>query len=156
MKHLAYIAFGSNLGDKKEYILLAMKKMQELGMEFLKVSTMYETEPYGVVEQENFMNCVALIETNLTPMALLDTLLDVEKSLGRVRERRWGPRTIDLDIIFYDKKIINFVDLIIPHPDVQNRRFVLEPLSEIAPHYVHPMFHKKVIELLNELKEASV
>ncbi len=156
MNHLAYIAFGSNIGDKKGYVLLAMEKMQELDMKFLKVSTMYETEPYGVREQENFMNCVALVETVLTPMALLDTLLDVEKSLGRVREHRWGPRTVDLDIIFYDKKIINFVDLIIPHEDVQNRRFVLEPLSEIAPYYVHPALHKKVIELLNELKETSV
>ncbi|WP_456400485.1 2-amino-4-hydroxy-6-hydroxymethyldihydropteridine diphosphokinase [Mesoaciditoga sp.] len=154
--HLAYIAFGSNMGKRKETIIQAMKKMREKEMSFLKISTFYETKPYGVTEQNDFMNCVAEVETTLTPVLLLDELLEIEKSLGRVREKRWGPRTIDLDIIFYDNKIVNFADLVIPHPDMQNRLFVLEPLNEIAPNYVHPFFHKKVSEMLRELKEVSV
>jgi 2-amino-4-hydroxy-6-hydroxymethyldihydropteridine diphosphokinase len=156
MIHTAYIAFGSNMGNRKETILAAMEKMREKGMNFLKISTFYETKPYGVTEQDDFMNCVAQIETELNPMSLLDTLLSIERSLGRTREKRWGPRTIDLDIIFYDKKIVNFADLIIPHPDMQNRLFVLEPLSEIAPDYVHPSLHKSVNEMLKALKEVSV
>ncbi|WP_036225038.1 2-amino-4-hydroxy-6-hydroxymethyldihydropteridine diphosphokinase [Mesoaciditoga lauensis] len=154
--HTAYIAFGSNMGNRKEMILSAMEKMKENGMNFLKISTFYETKPYGVTDQNDFMNCVAEIETELTPMSLLDDLLNIEKSLGRVREKRWGPRTIDLDIIFYDKKIVNFANLIIPHPDLQNRLFVLEPLFEIAPKYVHPLTHKSVEEMLKELRGVSV
>nr|WP_211250164.1 2-amino-4-hydroxy-6-hydroxymethyldihydropteridine diphosphokinase [Mesoaciditoga lauensis] len=156
MIHTAYIAFGSNMGNRKEMILSAMEKMKENGMNFLKISTFYETKPYGVTDQNDFMNCVAEIETELTPMSLLDDLLNIEKSLGRVREKRWGPRTIDLDIIFYDKKIVNFANLIIPHPDLQNRLFVLEPLFEIAPKYVHPLTHKSVEEMLKELRGVSV
>ena len=156
MVHTAYIAFGSNMGNRKKTILAAMEKMREKGMNFLKISTFYETKPYGVTEQDDFMNCVAQIETELNPMSLLDTLLNIERSLGRTREKRWGPRTIDLDIIFYDKKIVNFADLIIPHPDMQNRLFVLEPLSEIAPDYVHPSLHKSVNEMLKALKEKEV
>ncbi len=156
MKHEAYIAFGSNLGNRKENILRAMGKMKEKGMKFLRISTFYETKPYGYTEQEDFMNCVALVETEQNPMALLETLMNIEKELGRVREKKWGPRTIDLDIIFYDKKIVNFAQLTIPHEDMHNRLFVLEPLCEIAPNYVHPVFHKDVSTLLKELKEVSV
>lgn len=155
MKHLAYIAFGSNIGDRRANILAAMDKMRERGMDFLEISTMYETEAYGVTDQPKFINCVALIRTELSPIILMETLLEVEESLGRVRERKWGPRTVDLDIIFYDHKIVSFANLTIPHPDMQNRTFVLEPLSELAPHYVHPMLHKTVTELLDELKEEA-
>lgn len=155
MKHLAYIAFGSNIGDRKAYILSAMDEMRERGMEFLKISTMYETEPYGVTDQPKFMNCVATVRTELSPIILMETLLEVEKSLGRVREKRWGPRVVDLDIVFYDHKIVSFANLIIPHSDMQNRAFVLEPLYEIDPHYVHPILHKTVAELLDDLKEAA-
>ncbi len=156
MTHIAYIAFGSNMGNRKETILHAMEKMKEEGMEFLRISTFYETKPYGVTDQNDFMNCVAKVKTDLTPMSLLETLLNIEKKLGRVREKKWGPRTVDLDIIFYDKKVVKFADLVIPHPDMQNRLFVLEPLWEIAPRYVHPLLHKSVGEMLKELKEVSV
>ncbi len=152
MDHHVYVAFGSNLGDRKNNILLAMDEMKKKKIEFLRISTMYETEPYGLKDQPKFINCVALVKTIYAPMELMDNLFEIEKMLGRVREVKWGPRTIDLDIIFYDKKIINFVDLIIPHPDMQNRFFVLKPLVEIAPTYIHPKFQKSVIELLNELE----
>ncbi len=155
MTHKAYIAFGSNLGDRKKNILDAMEKMKEKGMEFLRISTFYETKPYGFTEQEDFMNCAALVRTELNPMELLETLLGIENELGRVRKKKWGPRTIDLDIIFYDKKIVNFAQLVIPHEDMHRRLFVLEPLCEIAANYVHPLFHKSVSELLEELKGVS-
>ncbi len=156
MEHHVYVAFGSNLDERKETILSAMEEMKRKKMEFLRISTMYETEPYGVADQPKFMNCVAFVKTELAPMELMETLLDIEKDLGRVRDQRWGPRKIDLDIIFYDKKIINFVDLMIPHPDMQNRDFVLKPLAEIAPDYFHPMLKKTVSELLSDLEGAKM
>lgn len=156
MDHLVYVTFGSNQGERKENILSAIDLMEKKQMEFLRISTMYETAPYGLKEQPKFMNCAALIKTTCAPMELMDTLLDIEKVLGRVRNVKWGPRTIDIDIIFYDNKIINFVDLIIPHPDMQNREFVLRPLAEIAPDYIHPKFKKSVAALLNEIAGVRV
>ncbi|EKN40124.1 2-amino-4-hydroxy-6-hydroxymethyldihydropteridine pyrophosphokinase, partial [Clostridium botulinum CFSAN001627] len=100
--HTAYVAFGSNIGEKENYIKKALEKIEERGMKIIKVSSIYETEPYGVLDQDSFLNGVVKIETNLTPEDLIGELLNIEKQLDRVRERRWGPRTIDLDIIFYD------------------------------------------------------
>lgn len=156
MDHLVYVAFGSNLGERKENILSAIDFMEKKHMEFLRISSMYETEPYGVKEQPKFINCAALIKTTYAPMELMDMLLDIEKALGRVRTAKWGPRVIDIDIIFYDNKIINFVDLIIPHPDMQNREFVLKPLAEIAPDYIHPKFKKSVAGLLSEIEGVKI
>ncbi len=98
--HTAYVAFGSNIGEKENYIKRALEKIEERGMKIIKVSSIYETEPYGVLDQDSFLNGVVKIETNLTPEDLIGELLHIEKQLDRVRERRWGPRTIDLDIIF--------------------------------------------------------
>ncbi|HEU23866.1 MAG: 2-amino-4-hydroxy-6-hydroxymethyldihydropteridine diphosphokinase [Mesoaciditoga sp.] len=156
MEHLVYVAFGSNLGDRKENILRAIEEMKKKQMEFLRISTMYETEPYGLKDQPKFINCAALIRTSYAPMELMDMLLDIEKALGRVRNVKWGPRTIDIDILFYDHRIINFVDLIIPHPDLQNREFVLRPLAEIAPDYIHPKLKKSVFEMLNEIEGVKI
>mgnify|MGYP001626246962 CR=1 FL=1 len=156
MEHFVYVAFGSNLGDRKSNILLAIDEMKKKSMEFLRISPMYETEPYGLKDQPKFINCAALVKTSYAPMELMDTLLDIEKSLGRVRTTKWGPRVIDIDIIFYDNRMINFVDLIIPHPDMQNREFVLKPLADIAPNYVHPKLKKSVVELLNEIEGVKI
>ncbi len=123
--HTAYVAFGSNIGEKENYIKRALEKIEERDIKIIKVSPIYETEPYGVLDQDNFLNGVVRIETNLTPEDLIKELLLIEKQLDRVRERRWGPRTIDLDIIFYDDLIINKNNLIIPHKDMENREFVL-------------------------------
>ncbi|MCR1934823.1 2-amino-4-hydroxy-6-hydroxymethyldihydropteridine diphosphokinase [Clostridium tepidum] len=150
--HIAYIAFGSNIGDKENYIKKALEKMQEVGMNVVKVSNIYETEPYGVLDQDNFLNGVAKIETNLEPENLIKELLDIEKQLDRVRKRRWGPRTIDLDIIFYDDLIINEKDLVIPHKDMENREFVLKPLCDIDENFIHPVLKKSVRQLYDELK----
>ncbi|HIE5422302.1 TPA: 2-amino-4-hydroxy-6-hydroxymethyldihydropteridine diphosphokinase [Clostridium botulinum] len=150
--HTVYMAFGSNIGEKESYIKRALEKIEERGMEIIKVSSIYETEPYGVLDQDSFLNGVVKIETNLTPEDLIGELLNIEKQLNRVRERRWGPRTIDLDIIFYDDLIINEKDLVIPHKDMENREFVLKPLCDIDENFIHPVLKKSVRELYDELK----
>ncbi|ACA56750.1 2-amino-4-hydroxy-6-hydroxymethyldihydropteridine diphosphokinase [Clostridium botulinum] len=150
--HTAYVAFGSNMGEKENYIKRALEKIEERGMKIIKVSSIYETEPYGVLDQDSFLNGVVKIETNLTPEDLIGELLNIEKQLDRVRERRWGPRTIDLDIIFYDDLIINEKDLVIPHKDMENREFVLKPLCDIDENFIHPVLKKSVRELYDRLK----
>ncbi|MFV3010885.1 2-amino-4-hydroxy-6-hydroxymethyldihydropteridine diphosphokinase [Clostridium botulinum] len=150
--HTAYVAFGSNMGEKENYIKRALEKIEERGMKIIKVSSIYETEPYGVLDQDSFLNGVVKIETNLTPEDLIEELLNIEKQLDRVRERRWGPRTIDLDIIFYDDLIINEKDLVIPHKDMENREFVLKPLCDIDENFIHPVLKKSVRELYDRLK----
>ncbi|MCR1973397.1 2-amino-4-hydroxy-6-hydroxymethyldihydropteridine diphosphokinase [Clostridium sporogenes] len=150
--HTAYVAFGSNIGEKESYIKRALKKIEERGMKIIKVSPIYETEPYGVLDQDSFLNGVVKIETNLIPEDLIGELLNIEKQLDRVRERRWGPRTIDLDIIFYDDLIINEKDLVIPHKDMENREFVLKPLCDIDENFIHPVLKKSVRQLYDRLK----
>ncbi|HGG0417590.1 2-amino-4-hydroxy-6-hydroxymethyldihydropteridine diphosphokinase [Clostridium botulinum] len=150
--HTAYVAFGSNIGEKENYIKRALEKIEEREIKIIKVSPIYETEPYGVLDQDSFLNGVVKIETNLTPEDLIEELLHIEKQLDRVRERRWGPRTIDLDIIFYDDLIINEKDLVIPHKDMENREFVLKPLCDIDENFIHPVLKKSVRELYDRLK----
>ncbi|MCW6074598.1 2-amino-4-hydroxy-6-hydroxymethyldihydropteridine diphosphokinase [Clostridium sporogenes] len=150
--HTVYVAFGSNIGEKENYIKRALEKIEEREIKIIKVSPIYETEPYGVLDQDSFLNGVVRIETNLTPEDLIEVLLDIEKQLDRVRERRWGPRTIDLDIIFYDDLIINKNNLIIPHKDMENREFVLKPLCDIDKNFIHPVLKKSVKQLYDELK----
>lgn len=145
--HTAYVAFGSNIGEKENYIKRALEKIEERKIKIIKVSPIYETEPYGVLDQDSFLNGVVKIETNLTPENLIKELLLIEKQLDRVRERRWGPRTIDLDIIFYDDLIINKNNLIIPHKDMENREFVLKPLCDIDKNFIHPVLKKSVKQL---------
>jgi len=147
----AFIALGSNLGDREKNIKEALKRMKDSGIEILKVSSIIETEPYGYKDQDKFLNAVCLIETSLDPRFLLNLLLNIENEMGRVRNVRWGPRNIDLDIIFYEDLIINEEDLKIPHPDAHNRFFVMKPMSEIAPDFVHPVLKKKVKDILNDL-----
>ncbi|EJO5348846.1 2-amino-4-hydroxy-6-hydroxymethyldihydropteridine diphosphokinase [Clostridium botulinum] len=150
--HTAYVAFGSNMGEKENYIKKALEKIEEKGIKIIKVSPIYETEPYGVLDQDSFLNGMVKIETNLTPEDLIKKLLYIEKQLDRVRERKWGPRTIDLDIIFYDDLIINKENLIIPHKDMENREFVLKPLCDIDENLIHPVLKKSVKQLYDELK----
>ena len=146
--HTAYVAVGSNMGDKNKYIENGIEKMRENpSIKVEKVSTLIITSPYGGVEQDDFVNGAVKIKTLLTPRELLKTLHKIEEEANRVREVRWGPRTLDLDIIFYDKMIYEDDDLIIPHVDMQNRDFVLEPLLELCPNYRHPVLGKTITEL---------
>lgn len=148
-----FISYGSNMGDSETYIEDALNKLT--GREDCKMvdnSSLYKTKPYGGVEQDDFLNGVCKIKTMLGPEELLDVLHEIENEAGRERIIPWGPRTLDLDIIFYDEIIYDSDRLAIPHTDIENREFVLEPLAEIAPYKRHPVFGKTVSELLQELR----
>ncbi len=150
-----FIAIGSNLGDREENIIDAINLLIANGVDVKNISSIIETKPYGNVKQPDFLNCVVDAYTALPPRMLLETLKAIEKQLGRTRTIHWGPRTIDLDIIFYDELVIDTSDLKIPHPDMQNRLFVLEPLNQLAPNFVHPVLNKTVRELLVELRSKK-
>ena len=121
----AWIALGSNMGNREENIARALKEMKKEGLKLLKISSLIETAPYGRTDQNSFINGVCIVETSCTPEELLECLLSIEKCLGRVRMEHWGPRSIDLDILFYEDNIIDEKNLTVPHPDLQNHRFVL-------------------------------
>ena len=147
--HTAYVALGSNLGDKEANLRKALELLQERGVEVVKTSSFICTEPYGVTDQPQFLNGVCEVRTSLEPLELLHTLLDIEQKMGRVRLRHWGERNIDLDLLLYEDVVIDTPELKLPHPDMQNRDFVLLPLAEIAPELVHPILQKSIEELSN-------
>lgn len=152
--HTVFVAFGSNLGDKKMYLDKGIKGLAAVrGCEVKRVSSYLVTEPYGGVEQDEFLNGVLELRTLLTPNELLCRLHELEQEANRERLIHWGPRTLDLDILFYDKEIIDTSDLHIPHIDIQNRDFVLKPMVEIAPYFRHPVLNKTMMQLLGELAE---
>ena len=146
--HTAYVALGSNLGDKEANLRKALELLQERGVEIVKTSTFISTEPYGVTDQPQFLNGVCEVRTSLEPLELLHTLLDIEQEMGRVRLRHWGERNIDLDLLLYEDVVMDTPQLKLPHPDMQNRDFVLLPLAEIAPELVHPTLQKTISELV--------
>lgn len=154
--HKVYLSLGSNMGDKRENLLEAIKRVGELeNTEVVKSSTILETEPFGYIEQDNFLNACLEVKTLLTPQEFLSFILKIELDMGRVREIKWGPRVIDIDILFYDNEIIQEDNLAVPHPWICEREFVLEPLSEIAPNYVHPLERKTIMMLARKLKESG-
>ncbi|MCR5797364.1 MAG: 2-amino-4-hydroxy-6-hydroxymethyldihydropteridine diphosphokinase [Eubacterium sp.] len=149
-----YVSVGSNIGHREEHIQNAYNTIRN--NEKCKnayMSRIIETEPYGYTEQDDFLNGVICFETIYDPRELLDFLQDVEKQGGRTREIHWGPRTIDLDIIYYDDLIIQEEDLIIPHREAHIRDFVLRPMCDVAPFFKHPVFGKTMTELLEELED---
>ncbi len=148
----AFLGIGSNLGNRIHYCKNAIDEICSFA-KVLQASSLYETEPVGKEDQPAFINCVVEIETDLSSQDLLKQLNTVELKLGRVRDEKWGPRTIDLDIIFYDKEVINNENLVIPHPRAHQRRFVLEPLCEIAPKFIHPKFNISALDLLNKIND---
>ena len=149
----AYLSIGSNMGDKQKYLEEAIDKLGSASrIRKVKVSDFLVTKPYGGVEQDDFLNAALEIETLYTPMELLRFLQKTELEAGRERKIHWGPRTLDLDILFYENVISDSKELMIPHPDMQNREFVLKPLAELCPYYVHPLLGKSVGQMLNELK----
>lgn len=150
--HMAYIAIGSNMGDKEAYLNEAVESLKMLhGCEVLKVSDYIVTEPYGGVEQDEFLNGALLLKTLFTPYELLDELHVIEQSAGRERIVHWGPRTLDLDILFYDDMILDTEELTIPHAEIALRDFVLEPMDQIAPCFRHPVLNKTIRQLRREL-----
>lgn len=152
---IAYIALGSNLGDKEKNLRRALLLLTQQGVEVVRVSSFLSTEPYGVTDQPQFLNAVACVRTSLAPLALLDVLLATELAMGRVRLRHWGERNIDLDLLLYEDVVLDTPRLRLPHPDMQNRDFVLLPLAEIAPELKHPTLQKTIYELKENLKNRE-
>ena len=152
----AYVALGSNLGDRRDHLERALQALRELpGVAVGRVSSFRETEPVGgPAGQDSYLNAVAELQTDLPPLDLFHLLLDVEQRLGRVRSRRWGPRTIDLDLLLYADVVCTTPELTLPHPRLHERRFVLEPLAEIAPDWRDPLTGLKVRHLLVRLRKG--
>ena len=153
--HKAYIGLGSNMGNKEANIKNAIQAMDcdSCTTRVVSISKLYETEPVGYAEQEDFLNGAVEIKTLLMPDELIKFLLDIESGLMRERTIKWGPRTIDLDILLYDNIITSNETLIIPHPRMHERLFVLTPLCDIAPYLMHPVFNKRMIELRDGLEK---
>ena len=152
-KRKAFIALGSNQGNPTANLDAALEKMAEQNIRMLQASSRIETEPWGGVEQDPFLNQVVEVETWLNPEELMQTLLAIEADLGRVREIKWGPRVIDLDILYIGQEEIYSPDLIVPHPYVAERAFVLQSLVEIAPHFVDPVQKKSIRQLWDAVEK---
>jgi len=153
---IAYLSVGSNKGDKLKNIKELLKLIRkEDFVKIVSLSSLYETEPVGYKDQDNFYNFCIKIKSRLKPKKLIEWIKSMEKKLGRETGIKWGPRTIDVDILYYDDMIINEHGLNIPHPEIQNRKFVLIPLLEIEPKLVSPDSGKKVKSLLDEIKSNS-
>ena len=153
--HTAYIALGSNLGDKKAYLDGAVAQLsQRKGCQVIQVSEYLVTAPYGGVEQDDFLNAALVLRTLLEPEELLDCLHQIEAAAGRERLIHWGPRTLDLDILLYDDLVLDTPDLHIPHREMALRDFVLQPMAQIAPWKRHPISGKTMETLLSDLKKG--
>ena len=151
----AYLSIGSNIGDRLENLRQACRRLESSGLRLRALSSVYETEPVDVLEQDWFLNCAVAIETTLGPLELLEKVHEIERDLGRRREIPKGPRTIDIDILLYGNSTFSGDSLILPHPRMLARRFVLEPLREIAPAIRIPPANKTVDELYSELNDPA-
>jgi 2-amino-4-hydroxy-6-hydroxymethyldihydropteridine diphosphokinase len=148
----AYLLIGGNMGDRKQNLGRAVELIGKLG-KIKKLSGLYKTAAWGNTNQPSFLNQAILLETSLSARQLLEAVLDIESKMGRRREKKYGPRIIDIDILFFNRDIIREPGLSIPHPEMQNRRFVLEPMHEIAGRLEHPIFGKTIEELLAECQD---
>ena len=150
----AYLLIGGNMGDRLANLENAKKAiLKDIG-NIENTSSVYETAAWGKEDQTAFLNQALLIETNLKAEDVMNTLLQIEKNMGRIRQEHLGPRTIDLDIIFFNDQIINSENLTIPHPQMQKRNFVLTPLHEIAPDFIHPIFNRSIAQLLMDCEDS--
>jgi 2-amino-4-hydroxy-6-hydroxymethyldihydropteridine diphosphokinase len=145
-----YLLTGGNEGDRILHMQQARTNIELICGRILQISSLYETAPWGKKDQADFLNQVLLIETNMSPGELLESILSIEENLGRKRTVKNAPRTIDIDILFYNRQVIDQPGLCIPHPRIAERRFVLEPMNEISPDYVHPVLDKSIGQLLLE------
>lgn len=146
--NISYLLIGGNEGDKTKNCAEARRRIIASGSRILRASSLYETAAWGKTDQPSFLNQALQIETTLDALPLLDTLLDIEAEMGRVRKERYGPRIIDIDILFFNDAVLDLPRLKVPHPEIPNRRFALMPLDEIAPYLVHPVLGKTIAQLL--------
>jgi 2-amino-4-hydroxy-6-hydroxymethyldihydropteridine diphosphokinase len=146
---MVFLGLGSNIGNKEDYINKALTFISEL-YTVKKISHLYLTEPVGNIRQDWFLNCVVEIQTDVNPKKLLSSFKSIEQKLGRTKTVKNGPRTIDIDILFYGDHVIKTKTLVIPHPLMQERLFVLQPMMDINPDFIHPVFKKSIHELYND------
>jgi len=151
-----YLGLGSNMGDTKQYLDTALEKINNADIRVTACSSYHKTKPVSDIPQDDYLNCVAEAETILTPQELIKFLLQVEFELGRVRNERWGPRTIDIDVLTYDNLITDDKDIILPHPRMHERLFVLIPFCELNPYYVHPLLNQRVVDIQSKLDKSSL
>jgi len=152
----AFVGLGSNLGEREALISQALDELAALpDTTLIRVSSLYDTEPVGVIEQPRFLNAVAMLDTELTARQLLWNLQRIEARLGRTRSQRWGPRTMDLDLLLYGDLVIEEADLRLPHPELARRAFVLVPLVELDPQLTHPASGLSVVQMLARLEHKS-
>ena len=156
MKQTVYLSLGSNVGDRAKNLQNAIAALGKLGVQVERVSSVYETEPVDYLDQPWFLNCAAEAETELPPLGLLQTLRGLEAQMGSKKLIAKGPRLIDIDILLYGNEIIDTPELQVPHPRMHLRRFVLQPLAEIAPSVQHPVSHLSISELLARTSDKSV
>jgi 2-amino-4-hydroxy-6-hydroxymethyldihydropteridine diphosphokinase len=154
MPNLVYLSLGSNVGDREAQLRDAQHRLAKLGR-LIAVSSFYETEPVEFTQQPWFLNCAVAIETTYTPRQLMVSVLRIEEEMGRRRVQNKGPRSIDIDVLLFADVIMESSELTIPHPAMHHRRFVLEPLAEIAPQALHPVFKKTIRELLDQLPDGQ-
>jgi 2-amino-4-hydroxy-6-hydroxymethyldihydropteridine diphosphokinase len=155
MSHIVYLGLGSNLGDRKANLQAAVEAMEPVAR-LLAASPIYETPPWGYLAQPDFLNQVIRVETDQSPSELLVYMKDLETRLGRTATVRYGPRTIDIDILFYDDLILDEPGLTIPHPRIQGRAFVLVPLADLAPDMIHPLEGKTISAMLEQVDRSEI
>lgn len=155
MEHTVYLALGTNMGDREANLRRALEAMAP-AVEVTQTSPVYETAPWGVTDQDDFLNQVVRAQTSLKPDILLSFLKSIEAQLGREDSRRWGPRLIDLDILFYDDLVLEMEHLTIPHPHLHERAFVLVPLADLEPELRHPVLNQTIGEILKEVDQEGI
>jgi 2-amino-4-hydroxy-6-hydroxymethyldihydropteridine diphosphokinase len=150
MQDRVYLSLGSNVGDREDHLRGAITRLESIAR-VISVSSFYETEPMEVTNQPWFLNCAVKVETTKMPKQLMAAVLEIEQEMGRLRTMKKGPRAIDIDILFFGDAVVDSPEVTIPHPAMHERRFVLEPLAEIAPEARHPVFKRTVSEMLDVL-----
>ena len=151
-----FLLLGSNLGDRHLFLKQAIQHIETDIAPVLKASSIYETQSWGKTDAPDYLNQVVMLQTGLSAQVILQKILNIEHILGRGRGEKWGPRTIDIDILFYGQTIIDEPGLQIPHPELHKRRFTLEPLAEIAPDLVHPLLKNNILHIKNQLKDNLI